>query len=136
MLPDRFQLALQPIRKKESLPEPINSSAVFNDPFDEKEGKFEVKLFDLKAAEVESCNLANTEKSSVTERRLSSLIQSMNNNRNNIIVKVDNPVPSFSRPARITQIHNRAVKNAFSQTMIAFNKEEGKVRSSQRLPAV
>jgi hypothetical protein len=60
----------------------------------------------------------------------------MNNNRNNIIIKVEDHIQSLPRPPRVIQIHNRAIKNAFSQTMIIFNKDQGKIRSSQKLPAV
>jgi hypothetical protein len=60
----------------------------------------------------------------------------MNNNRNNIIIKVEDQLQNLPRPSRITQIHTRAIKNAFSQTMITFNKDQSKMRSSQRLPAV
>jgi hypothetical protein len=60
----------------------------------------------------------------------------MNNNNNNIIVKVAGHLHSLSRSNRVVQIHNRAIKNVFSQTMITFNKDQGKINSSQRLPAV
>lgn len=134
VLPDRFQLALQPIRKKESLPQPITHPLSFADS--QAQNKFEVKLYDIKASEIDSCHLNSEKKTTVNERRLSSLMQSMNNNRNNIIIKVEDQLQSLPRPSKVAQIHTRAIKNAFSQTMITFNKDQNKIRSSQKLPAV
>ena len=100
--------------------------------------KNEGKFFDLKSNEMESCTFASVEKkNNVTERRLSSLIQSMNNNRNNLTFKFETNWQSVPRPNKVVQIHNRNVKNIQSHTMLGINnKQEGKIKSSQLLPAV
>ena len=62
----------------------------------------------------------------------------MNNNRNNLTFKFETNWQSAPRPNKVAQIHNRNIKNAHSQTMLGGvnNKEDGKIKSSQLLPAV
>ena len=135
VLPDKYQLGLQPIRKKEQQSEmPFSKSSSSILKISNLCQTDELLLNDVDYYEIESSrNLSSSikmESRSLNDRRYSSVIKNSTHNNQHIIFKID-----FINPTTYS-VREKKYSHAYSQTMISFCRESNLENSSQLLPVV